>query len=1065
MIYIYPSSIEYHRTNCGYYRDYITNAKPSIMRPTYEKSRLRGIFCLPAIMFFLLGFQAVSSQNTITGTVTDNTGPLPGVNVVVQGTTIGTVTDFDGNYSISAPQGANALVFSFIGYSTQVVNIDGRSSINVTLSEDAETLSEVVVVGYGTQRKADLTGAVGSLSSNEIVSKPITSPDQVLAGTLSGVNITNRSGDPGAPINVRIRGIGTPGVNDPLWVIDGVPIVQTTNITVNTSSTTDSNPLAGLNPNDIESIDVLKDASSAAIYGARAANGVIIVTTKRGKEGKAQVNYDGYAGFQSVRDKIDVLNVQQYIDIQSQLGRDVSEFSGAPFVDWQDAVFKNGIMQNHNVTVSGGNANANYFISGGVLDQEGIERAQEFTRYSFKANSDIKVGKHLRFGESLLISSTDRSTQAEGGGLLAAYNAARNAPYFRIYDPDGPFGYNQENPTTIGEGSASNLVFRTDPRVNSTTIQTRKVLGNFYGELEILDGLKFRTSLGIDYNVGSGDFLQTETSFDGNSTRQSLLVQSRPVELTLTPALTLAYDTTFGDGDHNISALVGFEQTKFRFDKVRIQGRNLINNNFAASGTAVAAANEADLWTLQGWLGRLSYSYQGKYLATANVRRDATSRFAEGNRDDIFPSLSVGWRISQEDFFPEDSFIDDLKVRVGWGESGNQFTGLNFAYLSALNTNIFYVIGDGQVVTRAPAPTNFANSQLKWETSTQTDIGLDASFFGNKLDLTFDYYKKTTDDVLLGLPVPYVSGYFLPADANIGQIENSGIELSLSYGNSLGDFKYNISGNLTTVKNEVTDLGSIPQIISGIGGAQTHRTVVGESLGHFYGYKTDGLYQNQAEADAALPDAFSTGAQPGDIRFVDVNGDGQVNADDRTILGSPFPGFFYGIGLQGEYRGFDLSVNLRGVGDKQVYNSARIPLENLTSSGNFSTQVLNRWTGEGTATSSSNPRLTRDDPNSNNRYSDRWIEDSGYLRIQNVQFGYSFAPDMLNSWTNGFVSRMRLYLGAQNLATFTKYSGFDPEVTRAQSFQKGDFTLASGQDGGVSPLPRIIQLGWSVTFN
>ncbi|WP_373516436.1 TonB-dependent receptor domain-containing protein, partial [Pricia sp.] len=356
------------------------------------------------------------------------------------------------------------------------------------------------------------------------------------------------------------------------------------------------------------------------------------------------------------------------------------------------------------------------------------------------------------------------------------------------------------------------------------------------------------------------------------------------------------------------------------------------------------------------------------------------------------------------------------------------------------------------------------NRDLKWETSTQWDIGIDGAFMGGKLNMTADYYHKTTEDVLIGLPVPYVSGFFLPVDANIGEIENSGIEFSVNYADEIGDFKYNIGANITTVKNEVTDLGQISQIITGLGGPDTHRTIVGESLGHFYGYKTDGLYQNEAEVAAAVPDVSGT-PSPGDIRFVDVNGDGTVDANDRTYLGSPFPGFFYGFNFQGEYNGLDFSVNLRGVGDQQVYNQARTSLESLTGNNNFSTQVFDRWTGEGTTNSSSNPRLTRTDPNGNTRFSDRWIEDAGYLRIQNIQIGYSLPPEKLTSWTNGFVSRMRFYVGAQNLATFTKYSGFDPEVGRTQSFQKGDFTLASGQDAGASPLPRIIQLGWSATFN
>lgn len=1031
------------------------------------KQKITGPFSsFPFFLAFLLmsfsGIHTAWAQTTITGRVTDNSGPLPGVNVVVQNTTIGTVTDFDGNYSINVPDGATTLVFSYIGYTTQEVPIDGRTSIDLTMSEDAQALSEVVVVGYGTQRKADLTGAVGSLGAAQIETKPITSPDQALAGTLAGVNITNRSGDPGAPISVNIRGIGTPGVNDPLWVIDGVPIVQTTNITVNTSSTTDSNPLAGLNANDIESIDVLKDAASTAIYGARAANGVIIVTTKRGKAGDARVTYDGYASMAMTRDRIDVLNVEQYIDIQNQLGIDVSEFSGQPFVDWQDLIFKTGFVQSHNLTVSGGSEKANYFISGGYMDQEGIERAQGFERYSFKANSDIKVGKRLKFGESLLISQTDRQVQSEPG-IYAGFNSALNAPYYQPFG-DGAFGYNPITPETVGDGSANNYLFNTDERFTKTTIQNRKVLGNFYGELEIMDGLRARTSLGLDYNVGVGEYLTTDAVLD-NSTGSSLLVSSRPIELTLTTSATLQYDKTFG-GDHNIGALIGFEQTKFRFDKVRLQGRDLFNINFAASGTTVAGANEADLWTLQGLLGRLTYNYKGKYLATFNVRRDATSRFSEDNRDQVFPSVSLGWRITDESFFerPDDSFINDIKIRAGWGQSGNQFTGLNFAFLSAIDNNIRYVIGDGQETIVAPAPTTFANEDLKWETSNQFDIGVDASFLDNRLSITADYYNKTTEDVLLGLPLPYVSGFFLPADANIGEIKNSGIEFSFTYNNAIGDFKYNLGGNITTVKNEVTDLGDIPQIITGIGGASTHRTIEGESLGHFYGYKTDGLYQNAAEVAAALPDAGGT-PSPGDIRFVDVNGDGQINAEDRTIIGSPFPKFFYGFNLGAEYKGLDFSVNFRGVGEKQVYNSARVALEGMTGQNNFSTQVLDRWNGEGSTNSSSHPRLAQNDPNGNNRFSDRWVEDAGYLRIQNISLGYTLPQERLQSWTGDFVSNMRVYIGAQNLATFTKYTGYDPEVGRTQSFQKGDFTLATGQDGGASPLPRIIQLGLSITFN
>jgi len=1039
-------------------------------------TKLNGIATLMLFALFSIGAQSAFAQSTVTGTISDEEGPLSGASVVVKGTTNGVSADFDGNYSITVQDDATILVFSYVGYATQEITIDGRTSIDIAMVADAQALSEVVVVGYGTQRKADLTGSVGSVGSELIESKPITSPDQVLAGTVAGVNITTRSGDAGAPINVRIRGTGTAGSNAPLWVIDGVPIVQTSNITVNTSSATESNPLAGINPNDIKSIDVLKDAASAAIYGARAANGVIIVTTKRGENGAAKITYDGYGAVASVRSRRDVLNVSQYIGLQNELGRDFSNFSGSEFVDWQDAVFQDGFSQNHNLSISGGNENANYFISGSYLDQEGVELAQGFERFALKANSDIKVGKIFKFGQSLLISQTDRNVQGQPS-TFAGYNASLNAPFFPVRDgSDGLFGYAQESPANLngvaGTARGLNLVARTDRRVEAVDIQARKVLANFYGEVQLAKGLKFRPSIGLDYTAGSAQIVGPSVSLNGNAPGLDIFVQSKPTELTLTTASTLGYDKVFGD--HSISLLAGFEQTKFRFDKVRLQGRGLINPNFPATGTTVAAANEADLWTLQGWLGRVNYNYKGKYLMTANIRRDASSRFADGFRTGVFPSISAGWRISQEDFFNSEGAINDLKIRASWGQNGNQDTPDSFPYLSALNTNIFYVIGDGQGTINSPAPNRFANSVVTWETSTQTNIGLDASLFDRKLSLTFDYYDKTSDDVLLGLPVPFGSGYFLPAQANIGQIKNSGVEFSFNYGDKIGDFSYGIGGNLTTTRNRVTDLGTIPQIISGIGGQETHRTIVGQSIGHFYGYKTDGLYQTDAEAASALPDAFSSGAQAGDIRFVDVNGDGQVNAEDRTFLGSPIPSFYYGMNLTAEYKGFDFSAILRGVGSVEIYNQARrgsesyagasFVLNGTNGSNNFSTSVLDRWTGAGSTNSSLNPRLAVGDPNGNERYSDRWVEDGSYLRIQNIQLGYTIPSEKLRSWTNDVVNRIRIYVAANNLATFTSYSGTDPEVTRAQSFQKGDFTLATGQDGGASPQPRVVQLGLSLSF-
>jgi TonB-dependent starch-binding outer membrane protein SusC len=1019
-------------------------------------------------MMLLSAFDASATRTAmqVSGTVTDaGGGGLPGVSVLVKGTTTGTITDGDGKYSLSVPDGKTVLVFSSVGFKSQEIVVGTQTSINVILSE-GDALQEVVVVGYGTQRKVDLTGAVSSISSKDLNGKPATSMDQLMSGRSSGVQISNRSGDPGAPIEVRIRGVGTVGVNQPLWVIDGVPVVLTSNATVNTASFSEGNPLAGINPADIESMDILKDASATAIYGARAANGVVIVTTKRGKAGKTIATYDGYVGVAAVpkSKQLKLLDVSQYVALQKELGRDFSAFSGKPAFDWQDAIFQSATIKNHNLSVSGGTEAINFNVGAGYHSQGGVERGQDFSRFSFKANSDIKVGKYLKFGESLLGTSTERTVQSESGNF-AAFNSTRNAPYYQPYDATDPSGYNATSAAIRGDGaSAANYLYLTDKKVNETTVKNRKILGNVYAEIEPISGLKYKFQAGMDYIVTDGFFFQEATTknYGEGGPRGSLLVQERPIELTTNLTNTLTYQKQFGKS--NLLVMAGYEETSFRYDKVRLQGRALFNTaiRFASVANSVAGANEADIWALRGALGRLFYSYDNKYLFTANVRRDQSSRFSPDHRTGVFPSVSFGWRASEESFLSglkESGVVDALKLRLSWGQSGNQFTGTNFAYLPSLAINSFYALGNA--VVRGPAPIVFANKDLKWETSVQTDFGIDASLFGGKVDLTFDYYNKTTNDVLLSLPIPYTSGYFLPADANLGQIQNSGIELALTYNNKVGDFRYSIGGNFTTTNNKVVSLGGIPEIVSGVGGAQSHRTTVGESLGYFYGYKTSGIYKTDAEAAAALKDASSTGAKAGDVRFVDVNNDGVIDSKDRTKLGSPIPGYFYGINGSAGWKSFDFSILLQGVGKMQVFNAGRAGLESMNDGGNQLASVADRWST--TNSNGSLPRATATDPNSNNRYSDRWIENADYLRVKNIQIGYTL-PNSIGGMTKDFLSGARIYIGIQNLATFTGYKGYDPEVTRGASFQKGEFSLANGQDSGGSPQPRIVQVGVQLKF-
>ncbi len=1012
---------------------------------------------LPLLFFFL----TASAFAQVSGVVKDDLGDgLIGVNIVEKGTTNGTVTDIEGKYTLKVADGA-ILIFSYTGYTPQEVAVDGRSTIDIVMKEGLE-LDEVVVVGFGTQRKVDLTGAVGSISAEEISATPVLTADQALRGRLSGVQLSNRSGAPGSPINVRIRGVGTTGNNQPLWVVDGVPIVQTTNITVNTAANTESNPLVGINPSDIESIDVLKDASAAAIYGARAANGVIIVTTKRGKEGRTNMTYDGYFGIQSVRKTLDVLDVGEYVALQSELGRDFSAFANSPNVDWQDAVFGTAGMQSHNISASGGTERMNFNISGGYFKQDGIELATAFERYSVKANADIKVGDRIKVGQSVNIAFTDRLVQSEPG-RAPAFTAAQNAPFIPIFDANGDYSVIDASNAGDAAGSATQIVGVNDLANNETRVNTRRILGSVYGELELMKNLKFKTQFGLDYSIGQGSWFNGIYNF-GNANNSSILkVVSKPTELTTNIANTLTYTNSFDV--HDLTVVLGHEETNFEFDRLRGQGRGFLSPAVTLVNTAATSAvgQEADQWALRGFLGRIAYSYNRKYLITVNGRLDATSRFSKDNRSQFFPSVSVGWRLTEEDFLKDSDLFDEVKLRLAWGQSGNQFTGTNFAYLSTLGLTSLYPLGASQAVTAAPTPFVFSNPNLKWETSTQTGVGLDVRLLEGKVDMSVDFFQKETSDILVGVPISAVSGFLLPPDVNAGRVKNTGVEISALYQDRAGKLGYNISGNLTYVKNEVIELGdNKTPIISGYFGNQTHRTQVGESIGHFFGYQTDGIYQTDAEAAAGPEDELSSGRQAGDVRFVDTNGDGEITPLDRVNLGSPQPSVFYGLNLGFDYGGFDIGIFMQGAAGLSVFNNVRRTMESMTGLGNQFATVADRWTSSNP--SNKVPRATSADPNNNNRFSDRWVESANYLRLQNIQIGYTFGSKAIQSFANGFVQGLRLYVSATNLATFTNYTGLDPEVTRGFSFQKGEQPLASGQDDGFTPAPRIVQFGARVSF-
>ena len=1003
--------------------------------------------------------QAVTSTvKKITGKVTDENGAvMPGVTVIVKGTSKGSTTDASGDFSIEVSGNNAVLVLSSINYTTREVKVGNASSLNLQLSKDAKSsnLDEVVVVGYGTQRKVDLTGAVGSISRKDFANKPFTSPDQILAGRIAGVNITNRSGDAGAPIEVRIRGIGTAGNNQPLWIIDGVPVsTNTSTITVNTSSATESNPLAGINPSDIESIDVLKDASATAIYGARANNGVILVTTKRGKAGAPMLSYDGYVGTQAApKNKLfDVLNTDQYIKFQQEgLGNDYSAFAGKPTVDWQNLVFKTALSTSHNLTLSGGSQNATYSFGAGYLNQEGIQLAQKFTRYSAKATSDVKVGKYLKFGESILLARTERQVQSEDFANAGAGSAA-NAPFFQPYTADGK--YNPVNPTTTGGASAQNFLWSADENEGGyTTMKSNKLLANLYGEIEPIKGLKYKASLGLDYNESTGLFLQYPVDFSGiGSPRTSIIVNEQPKESTLTLTQTLTYDKTFGKS--KITALVGYEQTSYLQRRLRVQGNGLFNPPLGLAGgsQAFGSSETADHWNIQGKLARLFYSYNDRYLLTATIREDKSSRFAKANNTGYFPSFSLGWKLSQEKFLQDSKLFNDLKIRVGWGQSGNQFTGTNFSYLPALSSFVKYVVGSGQTIVTGFSPVIFANPDLKWETAIQTNIGLDFSMFNYKLSGSIDYFSRTTEDLLISVPVALSTGFYQFADLNSGTLTNKGFEFTANFRDKIGDFGYNIGGNFTYVKNEFTKLPPGIDYIQ----LNDKRISVGNPLGYFYGLKTEGIYQTDAEVPTTEGYA---GAKAGDLKYADLNGDKKLTAEDRTNLGSPIPKFYYGFNLGANYRAFDLSLVFQGVGNYTVNNGPRSGLESMNSSQNQSITVLDRWTP--TNKSNTIPRANSG-YNTNNGFTDRFLENAAFLRVKNLQLGYNIKS--ISAATHGVISYARFYIGVYNLFTFTNYTGYDPEVTRLQTFAGGENQFLNGYDNGNAPQPRMFQLGWQINF-
>ncbi len=1016
--------------------------------------------------------EAIQSA-TVSGTVLDQDNmPIPGANVILKGTASGTTTDANGKYTLQTDDQNTILVFSFIGYVTEEIPVGGRSNIDVTLTSDLKMLGEVVVVGYGVQKKSSLTGAVSQVNASEVAALPVASVENAIQGRVAGVTVTSNGG-PGTNPNVRIRGIGSiTGSSDPLYVVDGFPSVGNLN---------------SFDTKDIESIEVLKDAAATAIYGSRGANGVIIVTTKKGsKDNKLHVNVDSYYGVQSAWKQLDLLKTDDYVTYGTTLltnggaalpprflngGLDQPTYAGATQTyrqtntDWQKEVFRDAPIFNAQVSLSSSSEKSKVYSSLSYFKQDGIFVGTNFERYSYRINYEHKISKVFTFGENLNMAYSNQKPEQFVGARSIIQHVIHSVPYMPVYDPTLDGGYRA--PSAADASDPENPVRIAN--MENVTNNTINVLGNLFLEAKILDGLKYKFTLGINYSANRtvGKFPIFFDGFRGNTTNG--LSDSRSTYFSPYISNQLSYDKTFGS--HSINVVVVGEKQDSQSTYVGITGEQPTNAVNQLLGSLNGSFNGGTLYetTLLSYLGRINYEFKGKYLLSASIRRDGYSGFAPDNKWANFPGVSVGWRLGEEEFLKSIPVISDLKVRASYGSVGTNGGGA-YDYQSFIGTQSAYPFnndrsnGPGGYFDRLP------NSQLTWEISKTSNVGFDLGLFGNRVTFSAEYFEKKTDGLLLDVLPTLSLGYSQATRLNIGALKNSGLELVAGYAKSTGDFTFNLSGNMTFIKNKVERLDNPTAVLynganTDFGGGNITRTIAGSSIQEFYGYVTDGIFQNQGEIDAANaingdPTVkYQDNAAPGDIRFKDLNGDGIISADDQTRLGSYLPDFYYGLNFTANYKAFDVTLFLQGSHGNEIYNGTKVLGQGMLRLFGAQTDVLNAWTP--TNTNTDIPRAVNGDPNSNTRTSNRFVEDGSYLRLKNVSIGYSIPRSLLTSVMNGSLTKVRFYLQSQNLFTITKYTGYDPEIGRTPNLGN---SLTNGIDYGQYPVARTFLAGIQIGF-
>ena len=992
-------------------------------------SRLRMMVCLIGMLLPMCMF---AQQITVQGVVKDQTGEtVIGASVMEKGTTNGTITGIDGDFSLNmSPNGT--LVVSFVGYKTQEVQVKGQKQLQVVLSEDAEMLDEVVVIGYGTMKKSDLTGAVSSIGNKDIKDSPVSNLGQAIQGKISGVQIVD-AGKPGDNVSIKIRGLGSINNCDPLVVIDGVP--------------TDLG-LSSLNMADVERLDVLKDASVTAIYGSRGANGVVMITTKRGTEGKGKLAVSANYSFQNATNVPSLLNAAQYAELSNDMmvnsGRNPNPEWANPSelgagTDWMDELLRTGVMQNYTVSYSGGNEKSHYYVSGGFLDQSGIVKSVNYRRFTFQSNSDAQVLKWLKFSNNITFSADTKKSGSYNIG-----DALKALPIYPVKNEDG--SWSGPNGNSEWYGSTRNPIGPTE--LNKSQTDGYNFLANLTAELTFTKWLKFKSTFGYDAKFWFIDNFTPKYNWKPTPTEETSRYKSDNKSFTYLWDNYFLFDHTFAE-KHRVGLMAGMsaqwntndylnaQKNVFMFDNVHEMDNG--EEMYAIGG------NETE-WALLSYMARVNYSYEDRYLLTATIRRDGSSRFGKKHRWGTFPSVSVAWRASQEKWFPKNDYINDLKVRAGYGVTGSQASVGNYSYLASYNTSV-YPFGISSGNQTALVSSTLANPYIHWEEVAQTNIGFDASLFNSRVMFSFDAYLKETRDMLVKASIPITSGFedTTTTYTNAGKVRNQGIEMSLHTINLTGELGWETNLTATYNKNKIKDLNSdVPYYINQINNSYVTMLAKDYPINVFYGYVTDGIFQNQSEVNTH---AVQPGAEPGDIRFRDLNNDGVINDSDRTVIGNPNPSWLFSMNNSLSYKGFELSVFLQGIAGNKIYNANNIDNTGMAAAYNQTTDVLKRWQGEGT--SNSMPRAVFGDPNQNTRVSDRFVENGSYLRLKNITLSYTFPKQWLQK---AQIENARLSLSCENVATITGYSGFDPEVG------------INGIDQNRYPISRTFSLGLNFNF-